>query len=189
MPFRVNARTILHLGSELISSDAVAFYELIKNAFDARSKRVDINIISRIPHETYMEIRARLVDELNKRRPGSQPYETALHSLQGQIVDAVDITSPDAVAVKNTIAEAESLDDLLSLLDDANNIEINDSGEGMSFADLNRVYLTVGTRSRLAEREAQRQEYEASGSKNTDSFRPILGEKGVGRLSAMRLGN
>jgi signal transduction histidine kinase len=189
MPFRVNARTILHLGSELISSDAVAFYELIKNAFDARSKRVDINIISRIPHEMYMEIRAKLVDELKKRRPGSQPYEAALHSLQSQVVDAIDITSPDAVAVKTTIAEAESLDDLLNLLDDANNIEITDSGEGMSFADLNRVYLTVGTRSRLAEREVQRQEYEASGSKNTDSFRPILGEKGVGRLSAMRLGN
>lgn len=35
MPFRVTARTILQLGAELISSDAVAFYELIKNAFDA----------------------------------------------------------------------------------------------------------------------------------------------------------
>jgi hypothetical protein len=33
--FRVNARTVLELGSELISSDIIAFYELIKNVADA----------------------------------------------------------------------------------------------------------------------------------------------------------
>ena len=38
MSFRVAARTLLHLGAELISSDAVAFYELIKNGFDAGSR-------------------------------------------------------------------------------------------------------------------------------------------------------
>ena len=33
--FKVTARTVLELGSELISSDVIAFYELIKNGFDA----------------------------------------------------------------------------------------------------------------------------------------------------------
>jgi len=36
--FRITARTVLELGSELISSDIIAFYELIKNGFDAQSK-------------------------------------------------------------------------------------------------------------------------------------------------------
>jgi hypothetical protein len=36
MHFEVSASTILQLGRELISSDGVAFYELIKNAFDAQ---------------------------------------------------------------------------------------------------------------------------------------------------------
>ena len=36
MPFKVQARTLLHLGAELISSDAIALFELVKNAFDAR---------------------------------------------------------------------------------------------------------------------------------------------------------
>lgn len=36
--FKINARTVLELGAELISSDIVAFYELIKNAFDAGSR-------------------------------------------------------------------------------------------------------------------------------------------------------
>ena len=40
MAFKVTARTLLQLGSELISSDAIAFYELIKNAFDANSPKV-----------------------------------------------------------------------------------------------------------------------------------------------------
>lgn len=35
MAFTITARTVLELGSELISSDIIAFYELIKNAFDA----------------------------------------------------------------------------------------------------------------------------------------------------------
>jgi len=33
--FKVKARSVLELGSELISSDVIAFYELIKNGFDA----------------------------------------------------------------------------------------------------------------------------------------------------------
>ena len=37
MGFKIAARTLLHLGGELISSDGVALYELIKNAFDAGS--------------------------------------------------------------------------------------------------------------------------------------------------------
>src|SRR5688572_16403546 len=108
MPFRVNARTILHLGSELISSDAVAFYELIKNAFDAHSERVDINIISRMSHETYMGIRTTLLDEQAKRRPGSQPYQTALQNLKQQAVDAIDLAGPDAIALKRSMTETES---------------------------------------------------------------------------------
>jgi hypothetical protein len=52
MHFKITARTILQLGAELISSDAIAFYELIKNAFDAKSKKVTVRIVGRIPHET-----------------------------------------------------------------------------------------------------------------------------------------
>ena len=40
MAFKVAARTILELGAELISSDAVALYELVKNSVDAESEWV-----------------------------------------------------------------------------------------------------------------------------------------------------
>lgn len=42
--FRVSARTILQLGGELISSDGIAFYELIKNAVDAGSRKVHVEV-------------------------------------------------------------------------------------------------------------------------------------------------
>ena len=48
--FRISARTVLELGSELISSDIIAFYELIKNAIDAGSKSgatIQFNIVLR----------------------------------------------------------------------------------------------------------------------------------------------
>lgn len=40
--FKVAARTLRHLGGELITSDEMALNELIKNAFDAGSKRVKV---------------------------------------------------------------------------------------------------------------------------------------------------
>ena len=53
MSFRITARTILQLGAELISSDGIAFYELIKNAFDAGSRRVDVDVYVRLDHNVY----------------------------------------------------------------------------------------------------------------------------------------
>src|ERR1700683_1138078 len=64
MPFKVNARTILQLGEELISSDAVAFYELIKNSFDARSRRVDIDVVVRLRQDLYVRHRDLITAEL-----------------------------------------------------------------------------------------------------------------------------
>ena len=54
----------------------------------------------------------------------------------------------------------------------------------MSLADLTNVYLTIGTPSRLRERE----QWKAAARSGAKNIYPVLGEKGVGRLSAMRLG-
>lgn len=187
MPFRVNARTVLHLGAELISSDAVAFYELIKNAFDARSKRVEINVVVCIPHETYLELRATLVDE--ERRKHTRIRQEIINRIKQSFTNVINVAAPGAKSLKRKVSEIDTFDDLLVLLDGANYIEINDTGEGMSLKDLNDVYLTIGTRSRLEQREEQVRVLKRVGGKNVKDFRPILGEKGVGRLSAMRLGN
>lgn len=45
MSFKVLARTLLELGAELISSDDIAIYELVKNALDAQSPTVTIRLV------------------------------------------------------------------------------------------------------------------------------------------------
>ena len=57
MSFRVTARTVLQLGAELISSDEVAFYELIKNSIDTGSPKVQVDVIVRLPDEALKEVR------------------------------------------------------------------------------------------------------------------------------------
>ena len=58
MTFKVAARTILQLGSELISSDSIAFNELIKNGFDAGSSRVEIEFLIRVPGDRWDDCHA-----------------------------------------------------------------------------------------------------------------------------------
>jgi signal transduction histidine kinase len=99
-----------------------------------------------------------------------------LKKLKSEVASLVYTDAPDGDALRESIAAAESLDELLSAALDANSITFRDTGSGMTLSDLEDIYLTVGTPHRLNERK--------SGSQ-----RVILGEKGIGRLSAMRLGN
>ena len=71
-------------------------------------------------------------------------------------------------------SQAEFLENLNTLYENLNYIEVRDTGHGMSFDDLQEVFLRIGTSSRQKEN--------LLGAKN-------LGDKGIGRLSAMRLGD
>lgn len=90
MSFRVSARTIIQLGAELISSDAVALLELIKNAFDAGSKRVTIDVVVRIPFSVVQELKERLP----KRGTGRKFSGDELDVLKAMMVDGIDPTAP-----------------------------------------------------------------------------------------------
>ena len=83
MPFKIAARTILQLGGELISSDGIAFYELVKNAFDARSKRVEIDVEVVIPGEPYRSVRDLLREKVEAARAHQAVMEPGAH---GKIV-------------------------------------------------------------------------------------------------------
>jgi hypothetical protein len=64
MSFRISARTILHLGSELISNDGVAFYELIKNSLDAGADTIGLNVVERMS----FDVLDRTLRDLGERR-------------------------------------------------------------------------------------------------------------------------
>jgi signal transduction histidine kinase len=90
----------------------------------------------------------------------------------------------DSVSKFNaTVEESEDLEDFVRRLDgcydEQNSIEICDTGSGMSMSEITTNFLTLGTPTR--KREVDRI-LTQGGSKTP------LGEKGIGRLSAMRLG-
>jgi signal transduction histidine kinase len=188
--FTVSARTILELGAELISSDAIALYELIKNAYDAGSKRALVQVRSVFRHSSLRNQLSRIAiaqaavarsEERNSEGPFEDvPDEAELLSrLIDEIIGLMDDTAPEDVraAFAADVKTAASLEQLGVTLtrayEKANLLEIVDTGEGMSLEQLRDVFLTIGTRSRL----------EASGQRH------YVGGKGIGRLSTMRLAN
>ena len=173
MPFKVTARTILQLGGELISSDGIAFYELIKNAFDAGSKKVLVNVVSRLPVETINSVLADL-SEIGNDQGDEDEIAEHLEAAKHRIRENAEPTAKGINAWLESVEATEDTNELISMLLDANSITFTDYGHGMSLKDLNDFYLTIGTPHRKLQRE------------NSDKI--ILGEKGIGRLSTMRLG-
>ena len=186
MGFRVNARTIFQLGSELISSDGIALYELIKNALDARSPEVRINVVCRMEFAVVDKI----LRELGERRHPAGWIDVSSHpsgawrTFREKAINAIDAGAPDAKRLREEIQSVDNRHDFVECIRQANSIEVDDDGEGMSIQTLNNVYLTIGT-SKRARQRARR----ASQDRVAETSIPILGEKGIGRLSAMRLGD
>ncbi|MEX1096286.1 MAG: sensor histidine kinase [Planctomycetales bacterium] len=174
--FRVSARTLLHLGGELISSDGIAFYELIKNSVDAASSKVFIDVVMRLPFDTIHEVAAKL----RKAGGAKSVPEKTLEQAKSALAKSLAHDIADLEDWKAQIAEADEVDAVFDLMAEANSITFRDTGCGMTLKDLDTVYLTVGTPHRLEERRQARE----AGRKKV-----ILGEKGIGRLAVMRLGN
>jgi len=166
---------VLELGSELISSDIIAFYELIKNGFDARTKAgVDVRFDIVLSRRAYLRLRKNISSGMS------------LVELKIQIKSELLSTSSEAAreSFAQAIDRSTSIESLSINFENAqkcfNTITVSDSGLGMSLEDLEHNFLVIGTPSRKREVEAA--------LKRGDKFTPYLGEKGIGRLSAMRLG-
>lgn len=174
--FRITARTVLELGSELISSDIIAFYELIKNGFDAGTKsgvEIHFNIVLRRNH--YLSIRERALDST---RPAGPLIDETIELLnQDSAPDLLEQAQSLLRAATGRTQFVAALDEVYGLSD----ITISDTGSGMSLADLTNNFLVIGTASRKRDVD--------NALKRGETKSPYLGEKGIGRLSAMRLGN
>ena len=151
MSFRVTARTILHLGSELISSDGIAFYELIKNALDARAHTVRVDVVQRLNFDAYDS----LLRELGERRDPaewitarSNPRAKSWHEMRMKALRNIDKDAPKADELKNEITSVRTKEDFTSVIRAANYIDVDDDGDGMSVETLKNAYLTIGTSNR-----------------------------------------
>ncbi|UXN67934.1 ATP-binding protein (plasmid) [Devosia neptuniae] len=184
MNFRIAARTILHLGAELISSDGVALYELIKNSYDAKSPNAQIAVVMSLSRGVQRDVLAGIdaFREAERVPAGAGPQQTERHlidRLKVLCLKGIIDSAPNAAQTRDAIAGAISLDTLKHVVQEANWISIADQGTGMSLVTLDEAFLTIGTRSK------QRQKDDDTVAMGTT----LLGEKGIGRLSAMRLGD
>jgi len=174
--FKVSARTVLELGSELISSDIIAFYELVKNGFDAKTTtgvEIHFNLILR--RNSFLTLKLKIEGE-----------NESVDDLRVAIKNLLDVRASTDLFDKalEFLTKAKTIDALrkaLSSIYSLNNIVISDSGSGMSLDELNKNFLLLGTPSRKSKVDEALQTGAAKS--------PFLGEKGIGRLSAMRLGN
>lgn len=165
LSFKIAARTILHLGSELISSDGIALYELIKNSYDAGAKNVRVTVVNRLARPAQRDFL--------QADPDSRPLSRWKQTLTEALLDgAPDLQNLEA-AIKGAV-DTKALKDAVIA---SNYIIVGDVGHGMTLEQLDSAFLTIGTRSKLAVKGTQ-----------PDGF-AVLGEKGIGRLSAMRLGS
>lgn len=181
--FRITARTVLELGSELISSDIIAFYELIKNGFDAGTRNgVEVRFDIVLPKAAGQ----RLAREAGRIEGDGDTVARRLAHLKAAIDEEILETASagsraafrallQSAATPEALAEA-----ILEGLRRFNTIVVKDTGSGMSARHIEDNFLVIGTGSRKKAVDAAL----ASGAGKT----PFLGEKGIGRLSAMRLG-
>lgn len=174
MPFKITARTIIQLGGELISSDGVAFYELIKNAIDAKSKRIDIAVYQSIPFDVSSQVAA----DMLKLQESPKKVSTAKLAELREAIRSNWIKHARSKPLLEHVESAKDITQLLQTLRLANFIEFADVGQGMSRKHLEDVFQTIGTPFRLLQQQQ---------SIATDA--PLLGEKGLGRLSSIRLGD
>ncbi|MQB07186.1 hypothetical protein DXT91_24185 [Agrobacterium tumefaciens] len=193
MNFRVSARTILHLGSELISSDGVAFYELIKNSLDAKSTVIRVDLVYRLQFEVYNRI-MRAMNEIrddpywlgpsgdDDDRGTSGRQRRNWHRFRSEALEALVTGAPGEEDLRDQLESASNRAAFVEALRSANLITISDNGTGMSSEVLENAFLTIGTSYRAKQKRSRSR-------RGDDHDDVILGEKGLGRLSSMRLGD
>jgi hypothetical protein len=173
MHFKVKARVLLELGAELISSDEIAIYELVKNGVDAGSNKIDLRIKVALTFTAYKTMQARLKN-IGPRSLTEEDVESQLIPLLAVGVED-EITNEFRTILLQT-STSERLKKLRAFYCKHCYIEIEDWGHGMTVGEIDQRFLTIGTSHR------------ASRTAAAGESRP-LGEKGIGRLSCMRLGH
>ncbi|NMF89221.1 ATP-binding protein [Aromatoleum petrolei] len=174
--FRVAARALRQIGAELITSDDVALNELIKNAFDARSPRVEVLLEAPADAGALSLLRERLLANPVKigKKEAREAFQTALAPELSSRDRAAMLEAYDNALLRGSAGVAKFVGEILAT---KFKIVVCDTGSGMSAEDLESRFLVIGTPGKLLAKRA---------SQVGDPT--ILGEKGIGRLSMMRLG-
>lgn len=171
--FRVAARALKQMGAEMITSDDVALNELIKNAFDSGSPRVTVAIDAPADSAALELIKEKVRSKGLKSEPLLQLAEKTI---------SADLPSEDRFSlIEEFKAHMFTSKDFIDFVDkfrkERFKIVVSDKGKGMSADDVISRFLVIGTPGKYLEKRS---------AKSGDAL--VLGDKGIGRLSMMRLG-
>jgi signal transduction histidine kinase len=169
----VHPSVIFKLGEDLITNDVQALIELVKNAYDADSPSVlvriqpDVWTEARSGAELDYEAVSRLIAA---RRQLSERIETlAAENTEGETADSllreIETTKQELLSTPEPIR---------------GRIIVADRGTGMTLTDIRDGWLTVSA--------SRKRGMKARGEKTAERHRTPLGDKGLGRLGAQRLG-
>ncbi|MEA9482800.1 hypothetical protein VC290_21250 [Xanthomonas campestris] len=111
--FSVAARTLIHLGAELITSDEVALNELIKNAFDAESKRVRIEFRIGLPQAELDQ----LLDQARSHPSGDEDLSTFVDNVVKRLSADREVTPQHVVTPIDSLQAAASWPEVVALLE------------------------------------------------------------------------
>lgn len=161
---KVGAHVLVQLGSELVTDVEQAILECVKNAYDADSPScvIDINTL-----ETGVTIETGSAARLTG-------FDRPAETVRATLLDA-------AGAPLTAMSKVPSEETIQRRLNYTGRITIEDTGDGLTPNQLKASWLVV---SRSAKRNLQ------GGRKGkTKAGRTPLGDKGLGRLGSMKLGD
>lgn len=171
MALRVSAHVLVQLGSELVTDIEQAILECVKNAYDADSPGCKISIDT-----TYKGS----VSEIGTREK-LLPFHANTENVTVQFVDPTNKNVIDIKSLKIE-DEADSTEVIERQLNYTGRIVIEDHGDGLTPAQLKNSWLVI---SRSVKRPIQTGPKE----KTKNKHRTPLGDKGLGRLGSMKLGD
>jgi signal transduction histidine kinase len=161
---KVGAHVLVQLGSELVTDVEQAILECVKNAYDADAPGCLIDIDTR---ETGAEVET---GSAAKLRAFDRPFETVTVELLDQ--------AGRPLAKAGKINDADTIQRKLNY---TGRITIEDKGDGLSPDQLRTSWLVISRSSKRGIPGARKAK--------TSKGRTPLGDKGLGRLGSMKLGD
>lgn len=166
---KVSARVLVQLGEELVTDAEQAILECVKNAYDADSPGCKIVIRTKDHGFILQEERAsRLLD-----------FQEDAENVRVSITkDGEKVEVANNWRAANVVGPADLVQ---RQLDWIGYISIEDSGDGIVAEKLRKSWLTISG--------SYKRSGEGRQKAKTDKGRTPLGDKGVGRLGSMKLGD
>lgn len=165
---RVGAHVLVQLGRELVTDPEQAILEIVKNAYDADSEDCRIEVDTRA---TGTLQQTDMASKLLKFNESTETVKVEFFSKDGREIEA-----------DNPKWKEENAEELVSRqLSYRGKICIRDRGIGLSAAAVRDSWLVVSNSIKRVESGGPK--------KKSDGERTPLGDKGLGRLGTMRLGD